>query len=71
MVSFVTECEVSSFGTILRRSIQRIMYVHLLVCTVNAFGHVVPNFVVGDITREESAQKAGQIHLFMREIENN
>ncbi len=54
MVSCVTECEVSSFGTALRHSIQRIMYVHLLVCTVSAFGRVVPNFVVGDITREES-----------------
>ena len=41
------------------------------MCMVSAFGRVVPNFVVGDITREESAQKAGQIHLFMLEIENN
>jgi hypothetical protein len=57
VVSCVTECEVSSFGIAFRRSIKRIMYVHLLVYTVSAFGRVVLNFVVGNITREESAQR--------------
>jgi hypothetical protein len=42
------------------------MYVHFLVRTVRAFGRVVPNFVVGDITREESAQRPNK-YIYSRE----